>query len=226
MGPGRRRRRPGRGPVRCSPGRYRRHRSRRRGTAPPSALREHHGRGRGVAAPLPAGVRAHLDVRDAFPPDQARLEAALRGGPGRPARPGAGRRRRRWDGDRSRGPWQLRQRRRRRPRRRDHLPLRPPRPHPPRHRPGGGRDHRAGPRRGGLNRGLHRQPPPPRDTHQRDRSRPRTVHGPARRPPERAGAAPTPNRAAPPGRAPLGRRRWQGGSGSTCPPPAPHAWRP
>ena len=53
------------------PGRHRRRRPGRRGTAPAAPLRERHGRGRGVAAPVPAGVRAHLDVRDALAPDPA-----------------------------------------------------------------------------------------------------------------------------------------------------------
>jgi hypothetical protein len=109
------------------------HPGRRRAAAP--GLRDHRGGQRVLAAPVPAGLRAHLGVRDAVPPDPPRVEAARRvdlvslPGPG-PVVAAAG------HGHRGRLPRRVRQRRRRRPRRRHHLPLRPPRPHQPHHPPG------------------------------------------------------------------------------------------
>ena len=108
------------------------------------------------------------------------METALRDRPGLTSRPRPGGRRQLRDHHRCWLPGRLRQRCRRRPRRRHHLPVRTPRPNPPRHRTrdtGGGW---AGPRARRLHRFLHRQPPPLRGHQGHRPGRPDAIHGRAR----------------------------------------------
>ena len=137
-------------------------------------------------------------VRDALPPDHARVEAALRGGPGLPARPGP-------VVAAAAGTWSPRRADRRATAtlvdvdhgggitsRYAHLAR-----IDPGIRPGRACGSAAGPRRRRLHRHLHRQPPPLRDPPGRHRQSTRSRSWPSTAPPWTGDAVAPPRRRAP-----------------------------
>jgi hypothetical protein len=168
-----------------------------------------------VAATVPAGLRAHLGLRDALRPHQPSVEAAHRPGPGLPARPRPrGRCSRREGCQRWHDVW-LRERRCAGTLRRSPDPVRAPCQHRGQDHVGRGRGDWAGPRGRGLHRCQHRQPPPLRGDRGRKAHRPGAVHAEPRGTAERQADRRDPTTGNHPRDPCGGRRDWV---------PAPRPW--